>query len=630
MTEGLHPPRSGLRLRRRGNLCLRLRLRTLAVGPLWWAAAALVALAVLLPAASLLALAAQAGVGHWAHLLAHVLPTAAANTALLLLGVGLAVAVVGTGCAWLVARYDFPLRPVLQWALLLPLAVPTYIVAYAYVDLLHPIGPVQSLVRALLGFESPRQFRLPDLRSTGGAIFVLAAVLYPYVYLSMRAMFATQPQRLLDVARTLGCSPAQAFWRVALPLARPALAVGLSLALLEVLNDIGASEFMGVTTLTVSIYTTWVTRSELGAAAQIAVAMLLIVLALVWLERQGRRHQRHGLVQQMQPMQPQRLRGAAAWGATAAASLPVLLGFVLPAAHLGWLAWRRAAEGHGMTPELLAASANTAALALGVTALALAAGLVVAWAARPAAGGWATQSWLARCACMGYAIPGTILAIGVLAPAIWLDGWLAQALNLRGLPLMGLGGVLAAACVLRFLAMPVGSLEAGLMRLPPHLEQASRSLGHGPAATLWRVHLPLLRPALLTSGLMVFIDVMKELPATLLLRPANFETLSTLLYAEASRGSYEHGALAALLIVIVGLPAVLLLSRTQRAAAQAPGAANPAASPAATPVATQPASPAAAQAPATPATLATLAAPAAPGPAAGSAQARPQAPLPPP
>lgn len=536
-----------------------------AVGPLWALVALLIAGAVLAPLLSLAHTALGAGLSHWSHLLAHVLPRAAANTAWLLLGVALVAGGVGTGCAWLVSAYDFPLRRPLQWALLLPLAVPTYIVAYAYVDLLHPIGPLQTALRALLGYESPREFRLPDLRHLGGAVFVLSAVLYPYVYLSMRAMFSTQPQRLLEVARSLGEGPWGAFRRVALPMARPALAVGLSLTLLEVLNDIGASEFMGVTTLTVSIYTTWVTRSDLGAAAQIACAMLIMVLGLVALERHGRRHQRHGSVHSQRPLQPQRLQGAHAWAATAVAALPVLLGFVLPAGYLVRESWRRAQDGHGFSPELLAAAANTASVALAVTAIALVAGVVVAWAARLPAGGRRAAPWLSRTASLGYAIPGTVLAIGLLGPALALDAGLADLLNLRGLPLMGLGVVLVAACVLRFLAMPVGGVEAGLARLPAQLEQASRSLGETSLGTLRRVHLPLLRPALLASALLVFIDVMKELPTTLLLRPANFETLATLLYAEAARGSYEHGALAALLIVLVGLPAVLLLSRAQAA-----------------------------------------------------------------
>jgi iron(III) transport system permease protein len=266
----------------------------------------------------------------------------------------------------------------------------------------------------------------------------------------------------------------------------------------------------------------------------------------------------------MHPIQPRRLHGLTAWSVTTLVGLPVFLGFALPTAHLIWLTWRRFAEGQGLTPGLIDGILNSAGLALGVTAITLAAGLIVAWAARPSAGGWSAQSWLARCASLGYAIPGTVLAIGLMTPALHLDAWMAEWLSLPGLPMMGLGGILAVACVLRFLAMPVGNLEAGLTRLPPHLEQASRSLGESATSTLRRVHLPLLRPALLASGLMVFIDVMKELPTTLLLRPANFETLSTLLYADASRGSYENGAMAALLIVLVGLPAVILLSRTQR------------------------------------------------------------------
>lgn len=543
--------------------------RPRAVGPLWAATAAAIALAVLTPLAALAWTALGAGTAHWSHLMAHVLPGAAARTATLLAGVGLLTAVVGTGCAWLVTRADFPGRRVLQWALLLPLTVPTYIAAYSYVDLLHPIGPFQSLLRTLLGFDSPRQFRLPDARSTPGAVLVLSAVLYPYVYLSMRAMFSTQPARLMEAARLLGEGPWGAFRRVALPMARPALAVGVGLVLLEVLNDVGASEFLGVTTLTTTIYTTWVTRSDFGAAAQIACAMLALVALLVTLERQGRRHRRSGHLRAMRPAPRQTLRGARAWLATTAAALPVLIGFVLPAGHLAVLAWKRAVEGYGLSAEVLSGATHSALLALAVTAIAVAAGLVVAWAGRStgAAGASGGRAWWLGSAALGYAIPGTVLAIGLLPPALALDGWIAGALGLPGLPLMSLGVVLVAAGVMRFIALPIGGIEAGLSRIPVPLEQVARSLGESPLGTLRRVHLPLLRPALTTSALLVFIDVMKELPASLLLRPANVETLPTLLYAEAARGSYEHGALAALLIVGVGLPAVLLLSREPIASA---------------------------------------------------------------
>ncbi|WP_444812930.1 ABC transporter permease [Variovorax fucosicus] len=541
------------------------------VGVAWRSAAWLIALGVLAPVATLFWLALRGDFAHWAHLAQYVLPTAALQTALLLAGVGVLVLVIGTGCAWLVSACDFPGRGVLHWALLLPLAMPTYIVAFAYLDLLHPIGPVQGAIRWLLGYDSPREFRLPDLRSLPGAIFVLGFVLYPYVYMTARAMFMTQPAHLLEAARTLGASRSGAFFRVALPLARPALAVGLSLALLETLNDIGASEFLGVNTLTVAVYTTWITRSDLAGAAQIACAMLLAVVLLVLLERHGRRHQRFASGQRMRPMQPRRLHGAAAWAATATAAAPVLIGFAAPALYLVWETAKRLRLGHGVSSALVTSFGNTVALAGGVTVAAVVAGLVVAWSARALRAGSAPRlgAGPARLATLGYAVPGTVLAIGLLTPALAFDNALADAFGLRHLPLMGAGIVLVTACTIRFLAMPVGGIEAGLSRIPPTLEQASRLLGETAGGTLRRVHLPLLAPALATSALLVFVDAMKELPATLLLRPANFDTLATWLYAEAARGTYEEGAIAALAIVVVGLLPVVLLARNQLGTAAA-------------------------------------------------------------
>jgi len=534
-----------------------------ATGPVWRCASVAIAVGVLAPVLTLAWLAFGSGVGHWGPLFAHVLPQAALNTALLLTGVGTLVLVIGTGCAWLVTAHDFPGRSVLHWALLLPLAMPTYIVAFAYLDLLHPIGPVQGAIRWMLGFDSPRQFRLPDLRSMPGAIFVLGFVLYPYVYMTARAMFMTQPAHLLEAARTLGESRRGAFLRVALPLARPALAVGLSLALLETLNDIGASEFLGVNTLTVAVYTTWITRSDLAGAAQIACAMLFVVVALVWLERNGRQHQRFGSAQRMRAVQPRRLHGGAAWAATAATALPVLIGFAAPALYLVWESAKRLRQGSGISHGLVASLGNTLALAAGVTVMALAAGLVVAWAARSQGAGFNRARWQARAATLGYAVPGTVLAIGLLTPALAFDAALATVFGWEGLPLMNAGIVLVVACAIRFLAMPVGSIEAGLARIPPAIEQASRLLGETTGGTLRRVHLPLLQPAIATGALLVFVDAMKELPATLLLRPANFDTLATWLYAEAARGTYEEGAIAALAIVVAGLLPVVLLARNQ-------------------------------------------------------------------
>ena len=535
-----------------------------AAGPVWRLASFAIAIGVLAPVLTLAWLAFGSGVAHWGPLFEHVLPRAALNTALLLGGVGTLVLVIGTGCAWLVTAHDFPGRGVLHWALLLPLAMPTYIVAFAYLDLLHPIGPVQGAIRWMLGFDSPRQFRLPDLRSMPGAIFVLGFVLYPYVYMTARAMFMTQPAHLMEAARTLGESRRGAFFRVALPLARPALAVGLSLALLETLNDIGASEFLGVNTLTVAVYTTWITRSDLAGAAQIACAMLFMVVALVWLERSGRRHQRFGSAQRMRAVQPRRLHGGAAWAATAIAALPVLIGFVAPALYLVWESAKRLRQGGGISHGLIASLGNTLALAAGVTVMAVAAGLVVAWAARSQGSGLINRArWQARAATLGYAVPGTVLAIGLLTPALAFDAALATVFGWEGLPLMSAGIVLVVACAIRFLAMPVGGIEAGLARIPPAIEQASRLLGETTGGTLRRVHLPLLQPAIAAGALLVFVDAMKELPATLLLRPANFDTLATWLYAEAARGTYEEGAIAALAIVLAGLLPVVLLARNQ-------------------------------------------------------------------
>lgn len=536
----------------------------------WLVATVLIALGVLAPVATLIWHAGGGSFEHWNHLFEHVLPRAFVNTSLLLAGVAVLVTALGVGAAWLITAYRFPGRSILSWALLLPLAVPTYIVAFAYLDILHPIGPVQTFIRELLGYTSPRQFRLPDLRSLPGAIVLLGFVLYPYVYLSARIMFATQAASLMEAARVLGESGRGVFLRVALPMARPAIAIGVSLALLEALNDIGASEFLGVQTLTVSVYTTWVTRNDLAGAAQIALAMLAMVALLIMLERRGRKRQRYASNLRARPMQPRQLHGPRAAVATALGWAPVVIGFIAPALYLASETFKHLAITGAVSDQLLASAWNTLKVALLATFFTLACGLAVAWAARvvrhsdhpPLA------RICARIATTGYAIPGTVLAIGLLTPLIAFDSLLSTLwARLSGadpaLWLMGSVGALVCAYVIRFLAISVGGMESGLARIPPSLEQAARLLGESPAGTLRRVHLPLLRPAIGAAGLLVFVDAMKELPATLLLRPAGFETLATWLYAEASRGTYEEGAVAALAIVLAGLLPVILLARSQ-------------------------------------------------------------------
>lgn len=537
----------------------------------WRAAAFLIALCVIAPILTLAWFALQGSTDHWAHLASHVLPTALGNTAILLLGVGTLVTCLGVGSAWLMTAYEFPTRRILSWALLLPLAVPTYIVAFAYLDILHPIGPVQTVIRDILGFDSPRQFRLPDLRSIYGAIFLLGFVLYPYVYLSTRVMFATQSASLLEAARVLGESGRSVFFRVALPMARPAIAVGVSLALLETLNDIGASEFLGVQTLTVSIYTTWVTRSDLAGAAQIALAMLAIVAFLILVERYGRRRQQYTSgMQRSRTVRAQQLKGSSALIAMGLGWAPVIIGFIAPALYLLNETVKHFHQVGSVSDQLLLSGFNTVKVALIATAATLLCGLVVAWAARAVRHGAPVglARLQARVATTGYAVPGTVLAIGLLTPIIFFDGvlgsiWKWFGNSDPGLILMGSAAALVCAYVIRFLAISIGGIESGLARIPPSMEQAARLLGESASGTLRRVHLPLLRPALGAAALLIFVDAMKELPATLLLRPVNFETLATWLYAEAARGTYEEGAVAALAIVVAGLLPVIILARTQ-------------------------------------------------------------------
>ncbi|MCC6734700.1 MAG: iron ABC transporter permease [Bauldia sp.] len=531
----------------------------------WLVPVLIIAVLVLAPVGGLLYFAARGSGDLWPHLLENVLPRSVRTTAILLLGVGLVVTAIGVGTAWLVAMYRFPGRRILEWALLLPLAVPTYIVAYAYLDVMHPIGPVQTLLRDLLGITRVRDLWFPEIRSMGGCIILLGLVLYPYVYLPVRALFAMQSSSYLEAGRTLGHGPRAVFFRIAIPLARPAIVIGVTLALLETMNDIGASEFLGVRTMTVSIYTTWTTLGSIGGAAQIALLMLALILCLLFVERWARRRQRYvGGGQKTLPAAPIRLRGWRAGLAMTACGAPVLFGFAVPAAYLVYAAWTRLAE-FGWPPDLLLWVWNTVKLAAIATVIVTALGLFLGYAARVLRRRAGTITL--RLATIGYALPGTVLAVGLLVPIASLDNQIARAMQSLfgvsvGLVLLGSGAALVFAYVLRFLPIAAGNAEAGLAKVSPSLDMAARSLGAGPAETARRIHMPILRPALAAGALIVFVDCMKELPATLLLRPFNFETLSTQLYGEAVRGTYEVAAVSALAIVLVGLVPVILLART--------------------------------------------------------------------
>ena len=538
----------------------RLRWQALALGGLA-VAAALLAIA---PLASLVVLAFGETGDLWPHLARYVVPAALAQTALLLAGVAGVTIVIGAGTAWIVATFAFPGRNALISLLPLPLAIPTYIVAYVYVDILDALGPVQSVLRAIFGWHSPADYRFPNVRSLGGAILLFGLVLYPYVYLAAHATFQTQGSLFSEAARMLGAQPWQLARRITLPLARPAIAVGVALALLETLNDIGASEYLGVQTLTLSIFTTWLNRGSLAGAAQMACLMLLIVAALIALERQGRRHRDFaGSAQDPRRVSRITLTGPVRWAATIACFIPVVLGFLLPAGYLLREAITRGLL-VGFDAELARYALTTVALATTATAVTLVLGFAAVAALR-----YVGHRAIAACvniAGVGYAVPGTVLALGLLSPLVLVDDGINAVTRAFGghgvgLVLAGSAAALVIVYVIRFLAIAIGFAQAAYSRISPELDDVARMLGAGAGTLARTIHLPLARPAIAGAALLVFVDCLKELPATLLLRPLNVETLATYIYQFATRGSFEQGSLAALLIVAVGILPVIRITR---------------------------------------------------------------------
>ncbi len=531
------------------------------VSPAWTVFAGVLAAVVALPLATIFVLSLGAPESAWPHLMRTVLPGALADTALLLAGVGALCLVFGTGTAWLITMYRFPGRGLLDRLLVLPLAMPTYIIAYCYVELLDFSGPLQRMLRALFGWHSVKDYWFPEVRTLGGAILVLSAVLYPYVYLSARASFVQQSICVLEVARTLGRTAAGTFWSVALPLARPALAAGVALVLMECLNDLGAVQYLGVQTLTVSIYTTWLQRSSLGGAAQIALVALLAVLVLLMAERaargQGRFHHTTGRYRSIPFSDLDGWRGIAA---AVFCCIPVAAGFVAPFCVL-------LAQGLVHVSDALAAGfwkavRNSVGIAAAAAMVTVLIGLGLAYARRLAPN--MVVRTATRAAGLGYALPGTVLALGLLIPLAALDNHVDALMRSlfgisSGLLLSGSLFVIVLAYTIRFLAVSLSALEAGLERLSPNLDAAARTLGETAFSALRHVHMPLLLPALGSAALLVFVDGMKELPATLLLRPFNFETLATHVYSYAALEQFEQAALGALTIVLIGLVPVLML-----------------------------------------------------------------------
>ena len=523
-----------------------------------------IAIMTVMPVASLLVIALTGVSDNWAHLVSTVLPEAVRVTALLMIGVGTLSAILGVVTAWLTASFDFPGRRFFAWALVLPLAVPTYIAAYCMTEFLHFAGPVQTTIRDVFGFASRRDYYFPEIRSLGGAILILSSVLYPYVFLTVRMVFVMQGRKAADVARTLGASPFGAFRRVLIPMARPAIAVGVALALMETINDIGAVEFLGVRTLTFSVYSTWLNRGDLAGATQLALAMLVVIVGLVLVERFARRDQRYTIQRGDKPAEGHlRLTGWHAAGAALVCALPIAFGFGIPAIILGDYALKRLDQ--FSDPLLWSALQTTVVVASSAGLVTILAAFLMGYGVRIT--GSKKLLTLVRLGSLGYAIPGTVLAIGILIPLAAFDNALDAFLRAEfgvstGLLLSGSGLAIVYACCVRFMAMGYGSMESGFAKLSPHLDHAARTLGKSPGQTLAAILLPLMRPALLTGFLLVFVDSAKELSATILLRPFGFETLATFVYASASRSAFEDSAVAALLIVIIGILPVLVLTRS--------------------------------------------------------------------
>lgn len=550
-----------------GNTRITAGRRRWGVPDPWSLGALLIAALVLVPIATVFWLAAFPSENIWPHLMATVLPRYLGNTVVLMLGVGVLSAVIGAGTAWLVAMHDFAGRRWLASALLMPLAIPAYVGAYALVDFLDYAGPVQTGLRAAFGWQTAADYAFPAIRSRPSAILVIGLSLYPYVYLLSRAAFSEQSGAGFEVARALGAGPWRRFFRVGLPLARPAIAAGVAIAMMETVNDFGTVDFFGVQTLTTGIFSVWLSGGNAGGAAQIACVILVLIAALVWIERRSRRRRRFWQAARSQrPVARTPLRGWAAAGAIAACALPVLLGFAFPA---GVMLWHAVVAADGwLAPGLLGAILNTVAVAgaaaLGVVVLAL----FMTYGVRMA--GRRLPRLLLPVTTVGYAAPGAVLGLGVLIPLAALDNGVADLVLAMtghdpGLILTGTSAALVFAYIVRFFAIGQGAADAALGRIPPSLPLAARSLGRTPGQTLASIHLPLMRRSMAMALLLVFVDAVKELPATLLLRPFGFDTLATRVYDQASLERLADAAPAALVISAVGLIAVLLLDQADAA-----------------------------------------------------------------
>ena len=549
---------------------------------IWTIATVSLALLMALPLVSVLTSIFSDTKTVWQHLITTVLGEYILNSLILMVGVGLGVAIVGTSCAWLVTMCQFRGRSLFQWALLLPLAAPAYILAYTYTDLLEYYGPVQTLLRQWFGWKNAQDYWFPNIRSMPGAIVMFVLVLYPYVYLLARSAFLNQSSITLEASRSLGCTPWQGFLKVALPMARPAIVAGLSLALMETLNDYGTVEFFAVPTFTIGIFRTWLGQGERAAAMQLAVLLLSFIALLVILERQSRTRQRYYQTNQTTESKRYQLQSWHQWAAIGICGLPIILGFAIPVSVLAVLIKGDRSTtntspigdgdyGTATSGEFLANvpdpfwgyAIHSFTLATTAAPIAVIIAIILAYGQRlqpSKLNRWAIQS-----ATLGYAIPGAVIAIGAMVPLgkfdNALDSWMRSQFNIStGLLLSGTIFALVFAYLVRFLAVGYGAVESSLNNIKPNLDNASRSLGLNTTQTLFQIHLPLMRGGLISAAILVFVDVMKELPVTLIMRPLNYDTLAVRVFNLASDERLAEAAVPALAIIAVGLLPILVLS----------------------------------------------------------------------
>lgn len=532
----------------------------------WSIGAAVIAAIVMMPIVAVIWIAFNPTDNIWPHLIATTLPRYLRMSLVLMVSVGLAAGIVGTVTAWMISRYRFPLSRLLEWALLLPLAIPAYVGAYALVDLFEYAGPVQTWLRGVMGWKTSRDYWFPEIRSLGAAIIVLTAALYPYVYLLARQAFRDQSSATEEVARSLGAGAWGRFFRVGLPLARPAIAAGMAIAMMETVNDFGTVDYFAVQTLTTGIFTVWLESNNAGGAAQLASVVLILVVALVTLEKFSRRKTGFfAMTNRTRPVEPTQLTGSAAVAATLVCILPFVIGFVLPGSVILHHALRNAEV--WANPDLYEALLNTLRVAGIAAVVTVMAGVFMVYGVRLS--GRAVPRLLLPVTTIGYAAPGAVLGVGILIPMAQFDNWMADGILALtgydpGLLLTGSAFALVFAYAVRFFAIAQGAADAAMGRVSPSLPLAARSLGRTKGQVLRQIYAPLIRGSVGSALLLVFVDAVKELPATLLLRPFNFETLATRVHEQASLENLGDAAPAAILVILVGLAAVGLLARANR------------------------------------------------------------------